>query len=96
MHEELTAAFNSSARLWKPHSACICQSVGTSLYQRSRSYYLSGLSFVARKTTVLRLNNSPPMDIRGVRLVLELALSRATTVLRKEMNHAKPRSNDDA
>ena len=38
----------------------------------------------------------PPMDIRGVRLVLELALSRATTVLRKEVNHAKPRSNDEA
>jgi hypothetical protein len=36
------------------------------------------------------------MDIRGVRLILELALSRATTVLRKEMNHAKLRSNDDA
>jgi hypothetical protein len=36
------------------------------------------------------------MDIRGVRLVLELALSRATTVLRKEVNHAKPRSNDEA
>jgi hypothetical protein len=49
-----------------------------------------------RKTTVLRFNNSLPMDIRGVRLILELALSRATTVLRKEVNHAKPRSNDDA
>ena len=66
------------------------------MFQRSRSYYLSGLSFVARKTTVLRFNNYPPMDIRGVRLILELALSRATTVLRKEVNHAKPRSNDDA
>ena len=38
----------------------------------------------------------PPMDIRGVRLILELALSRATTVLRKEVNHDKPRSIDDA
>jgi hypothetical protein len=36
------------------------------------------------------------MDIRGVRLILELALSRATTVLRKEVNHDKPRSIDDA
>jgi hypothetical protein len=27
---------------------------------------------------------------------LELALSRASTGLRKEVNHAKPRSNDDA
>jgi hypothetical protein len=66
------------------------------LFQRSRSYYLSGLSFVARKTTVLRFNNYPPMDVRGVRRILELALSRATTVLRKEVNQAKPRSNDDA
>ena len=59
MREALTGAFNFSSRLWKPHSACICQSVGTQLYQRSRSYYLSGLSFVARKTTVLRFNNHP-------------------------------------
>jgi hypothetical protein len=36
------------------------------------------------------------MDIRGVRLSFELALSRATTGLRKEVNHAKRRSNDDA
>jgi hypothetical protein len=41
-------------------------------------------------------STTTPMDIRGVRLVLELALSRATTVLRKEVNHAKPRSNDEA
>jgi hypothetical protein len=66
------------------------------LSQRSRSYYLSGLSFVARKTTVLRFNNYPPMDIRGVRLILELALCCATTVLRKEVDHAKLGSNDDA
>ena len=66
------------------------------MFRRSRSYYLSGLSFVARKTTVLRFNNFPPMDIRGVRLILELALRRATTVRWKEVNHAKPRSNADA
>ena len=64
--------------------------------ERSRSYYLSGLSFVARKTTVLRFNNYPPMDIRGVRLILELPRSRATTVLWKEVKHAKRRNNDDA
>ena len=66
------------------------------MFQRSRSYYLSGLTFVARKTAVLRFNNFPPMDIRGVRLILELARSRATTVLWKEVKHAKRRSNDDA
>ena len=66
------------------------------MFQRSRSYYLSGLSFVARKTIVLRFNNDPPMDIRGVRLILELARSRATTVLWKEVKHAKRRSNDEA
>ena len=64
--------------------------------ERSRSYYLSGLSFVARKTTVLRFDTYPPMDIRGVRLILELARSRATTVLWKEVKHAKRRNNDDA
>jgi hypothetical protein len=36
------------------------------------------------------------MDIRSVRLSLELALSRATTGLRKEVTYAKPRSNNDA
>jgi hypothetical protein len=36
------------------------------------------------------------MDIRSVRLSLELALGRATTGLRKEVNHAKPSSMDDA
>jgi len=67
------------------------------LFQRSRSYYLSGLTFVARKTAVLRfINYPPPMDMRGVRLILELARSRATTVLWKEVKHAKRRSNDDA
>jgi hypothetical protein len=36
------------------------------------------------------------MDIRDVRLILELALRRATTVLRKEVNHAKLRNGHDA
>jgi hypothetical protein len=31
-----------------------------------------------------------------MRLILELALSRTTTGFRKEVDHAKPRSNDDA
>jgi hypothetical protein len=36
------------------------------------------------------------MDIRDVRLILELALRRATTMFRKEVNHAKLSSGHDA
>jgi hypothetical protein len=50
---------------------------------------------VARKTTVLRFNNFTPVDLRGVRLIFDLSLSRATTVLRKKSIHAKPRNKVD-
>jgi hypothetical protein len=59
-------------------------------------YDLSGLPLLVRKTTVLRFNNFPPMDIGGVRLIIALSLSRVATVLRKDTHHAKFRSHEDA
>jgi len=59
-------------------------------------YDLSGLPLLVRKTTALRFNNFPPMDIGGVRLISALSLSRVATVLRKETHRAKSRRHEDA